>query len=137
MLNSTARRDARDGGAKKGSFAFVPHGAVGGGGRADCRALGSTEPNDAQQQWQQLNAQVMEAYQAGDYAKGVASAEQALQLARKVFGARHPDTLQSLNNLAMLYQAQGRYGEAEPLLKEALQGYRETLEAADGVRDLA
>ena len=83
--------------------------------------------SEAQQQWQQLNAQVMEAYQAGDYAKGVASAEQALQLARQAFGPRHPDTLGSLNNLAFLYQDQGRHGEAEPLLREALQGAREVL----------
>jgi tetratricopeptide (TPR) repeat protein len=86
-----------------------------------------TPINDAQQQWQQLNAQGMEAYEAGDYAKGVASAEQALQLARQAFGPRHPQALTSLNNLAALYQAQGRYGEAEPLYKEALQGKRETL----------
>jgi hypothetical protein len=38
-----------------------------------------------------------------------------------VLGPRHPDTLTSHNNLAALYQAQGRYGEAEPLYREALQ----------------
>jgi tetratricopeptide (TPR) repeat protein len=32
-----------------------------------------------------------------------------------------------MNNLAEIYKAQGRYGEAEPLLREVLQGYRETL----------
>ena len=26
-----------------------------------------------------------------------------------------PDTLTSMNNLALLYESQGRYGEAEPL----------------------
>ena len=36
-------------------------------------------------------------------------------------GPKHPDTLQSMNNLAELYKAQGRYGEAEPLYHEALQ----------------
>jgi len=35
-------------------------------------------------------------------------------------GDRHPDTAQSLNNLAGLYRSQGRYGEAEPLYLEAL-----------------
>ena len=32
----------------------------------------------------------------------------------------HPDVAQSLNNLALLYMAQGRYAEAEPLYKRAL-----------------
>ena len=32
-----------------------------------------------------------------------------------MLGKEHPDTLISVNNLAVLYQAQGRYGEAEPL----------------------
>jgi tetratricopeptide (TPR) repeat protein len=32
----------------------------------------------------------------------------------------HPDTLASLNNLAVLYQDQGKYADAEPLYKEAL-----------------
>jgi tetratricopeptide (TPR) repeat protein len=82
---------------------------------------------DAAQQWQQLNAQATEAFQAGEYAKGMASAEQALQLARQAFGPRDPATLRSLNNLAVLYQGQGRYGEAEPLYREALQGRREVL----------
>ena len=44
-----------------------------------------------------------------------------------MLGPRHPDTLTSLNNLAVLYQAQGRYGEAEPLFLEALQASREVL----------
>jgi len=32
----------------------------------------------------------------------------------------HPYTAQSLNNLATLYQDQGKYEQAEPLLKRAL-----------------
>ena len=36
-------------------------------------------------------------------------------------GPDHPDTATSLNNLASLYQSQGHYKEAEPLLKRALE----------------
>jgi tetratricopeptide (TPR) repeat protein len=36
------------------------------------------------------------------------------------FGPQHPDTAQSLNNLANLYKDQGRYEQAEPLFKRAL-----------------
>ena len=38
----------------------------------------------------------------------------------KALGPEHPDVAKSLNNLALLYQAQGRYAEAEPLHKRAL-----------------
>ena len=36
-------------------------------------------------------------------------------------GEDHPQTLGSLNNVAMLLQAQGQLAEAEPLLREALK----------------
>ncbi len=35
-------------------------------------------------------------------------------------GPDHPDLAASLNNLAALYQAQGKYAEAEPLYKRSL-----------------
>jgi tetratricopeptide (TPR) repeat protein len=79
---------------------------------------------DGLQRWQSLNEQ---AYQAGDYSKGIALFEKALALGRQAFGDRDPRTLRSLNNLAFLYDAQGRYGEAEPLHQEALQASREVL----------
>jgi len=39
-----------------------------------------------------------------------------LAIREKVLGTEHPDTAQSLNNLAELYRAQGRYGEAADTL---------------------
>jgi tetratricopeptide (TPR) repeat protein len=42
-------------------------------------------------------------------------------------GSDHPSTASSLNNLAELYLAMGRYGEAEPLLLRALQIYEAQL----------
>ena len=42
--------------------------------------------------------------------EGIDKAEQALALAHEAFGPRHPDTLQSMNNLAALYASQGRTG---------------------------
>ena len=50
------------------------------------------------------------------------SIKRALAGRRGRSGQDHPDTLGSVNNLAALYQAQGRYGEAEPLYKRALAG---------------
>ena len=46
--------------------------------------------------------------------------KRALAISEKALGPEHPDVATSLNNLALLYQAQGRYAEAEPLHKRAL-----------------
>ena len=50
---------------------------------------------------------------------------------RQVFilnpGNDHPTVASSMNNLALLYQAQGRYGDAEPLYAEALGIARQRL----------
>jgi hypothetical protein len=54
--------------------------------------------------------------------------KRVVQTSERVRGKEHPDTLISIYNLAMLYQAQGRYGEAEPLAKRALEGLTRVLE---------
>ena len=46
--------------------------------------------------------------------------ERALAIREQQLGATHPDTATSLNNLAALYQSQGKYAEAEPLYQRAL-----------------
>ena len=40
---------------------------------------------------------------------------QALALSEKVLGKEHPNTLSSMNNLALLLMSQGKYDEAEPI----------------------
>src|SRR4051812_6727176 len=62
--------------------------------------------------WEELNAGVMAAYSQGAYDQGVALAEEARRVAEAAFGAQDARTLTSLNNLALLYSSQGRYGEA-------------------------
>jgi tetratricopeptide (TPR) repeat protein len=42
-------------------------------------------------------------------------------------GPDHPDVAQSVNNLADLYSAQGRYADAEPLYKRALAIFEKAL----------
>nr|MDQ2716730.1 tetratricopeptide repeat protein [Chloroflexota bacterium] len=44
----------------------------------------------------------------------------ALEIREQLLGVNHPDTATSLNNLAGLYESQGRYTEAEPLYQQAL-----------------
>ena len=51
----------------------------------------------------------------------------ALALRERALGPDHPDTLNSVNNLGILYQATGDYRAAEPLLVRALAGKEKAL----------
>ena len=53
--------------------------------------------------------------------------KRALAIEEKALGPDHPDVAVALNNLADLYQAQGRYADAEPLYKRALAIREKTL----------
>ncbi len=50
--------------------------------------------------------------------------KRSLAIREKVLGHDHPDVARSLNNLADLYQRQGRYADAEPLFKRRLRSAR-------------
>ncbi len=76
-----------------------------------------------------LNDKVASAYNKGRYKAGAEWAEKAYEYAKNNFGAKHPDTLNILNNLGFLYSSQGRYNEAEPLYKKALRLHNEVLGA--------
>lgn len=45
---------------------------------------------------------------------------------RESEGPEHSDTLASMNSLALLYQAQQRYNDAEPMLREAVSIYEKS-----------
>ena len=51
----------------------------------------------------------------GNYAEAEPLHQQSLAIKEKALGPEHPDVAVSLNNLASLYQSQGKYAEAEPL----------------------
>ena len=63
----------------------------------------------------------------GLYPEGQPHMERALELRRRVLGPEHADTLTSMNNLAMLYEARGQYETAEPLHTQALEVKRRVL----------
>jgi hypothetical protein len=48
----------------------------------------------------------------GQYAVAETSHRQASSLRKEVLGFKHPDTLTSMNNLALVLDRQGKYGEA-------------------------
>lgn len=54
------------------------------------------------------------------WSEAVPLIQQTLRLQEKTLGLEHPYTATSLNNLAYLYQSQGRLSEADLLYKRAL-----------------
>ena len=56
----------------------------------------------------------------GLYSKGVILAQLLKNEHEMNLGKEHSDTITSMNNLASLFQYQGKYAEAEPVYKEAL-----------------
>ena len=69
-------------------------------------------------------------------------AKKALEVAEQAVGPEHPAVATSLNNLAILYDQQGQYAQAEPLYKRALAVWEKTLgpthpEVATSLNNLA
>jgi len=83
-------------------------------------AAGLVAEDDAKTQATYLHDEGTAWWQAGQYAKALSPLEQALHLRENALGSEHADVASSLNNLAVLYQAQGLYAQAEPLYKRAL-----------------
>ncbi len=59
-------------------------------------------------------------YQQGRYSEAEPYAKEALRLGTEEFGPSDPTTATLLNNLALLYKAQGHYAEAESLYQRSL-----------------
>src|SRR5712692_7684498 len=88
------------------------------GGFCLALAVALAAPLAAQEaRWNDLNAQVVALYQQGKYAEAAATAVEALRVAEATFGPEDARTATSLNNLAFLYEKQGKYAEAEPLFR--------------------
>ncbi|KXH58327.1 hypothetical protein CSAL01_13102 [Colletotrichum salicis] len=62
----------------------------------------------------------------GKYAEAEQMHRQTLELREKVLGPENPDTLGSINNVALVLESQGKYAEAE-------QMHRQTLELSEKV----
>ena len=69
--------------------------------------------------WDSIMADAVKAYQQADYAQAEKLFLAALKEAEQ-FGEQDPRFAASLNNLAELYRAQGKYAQAEPLYQRAL-----------------
>ncbi|KAI8632211.1 kinesin light chain [Xylariaceae sp. FL1651] len=60
-------------------------------------------------------------YILGKYDNAKLLYRQTLQIKEGVLGREHPDTLKSMNNLALVLQDQGKYEEAETIHRQTLQ----------------
>ena len=85
-----------------------------------CLATSSAWAEGAGIEWDVLNDEVMELLRTGKYDRGVVVAKKALEVAEQNVSSNHPDVATSLNNLALLYNTQGHYAQAEPLYKRSL-----------------
>ena len=63
----------------------------------------------------------------GIYPQAEAHVARALELRRRQLGETHPDTLTSMNDLAVLYRHQGKYADAEGLHRGVLAARRRVL----------
>jgi CHAT domain-containing protein/tetratricopeptide (TPR) repeat protein len=89
---------------------------------ADLRWLASQTPEVAAQlrRAEELNGNGGAAYGAADYGDAELLFRQALEIRRHALPAGHPNTSNTLNNLAAVLYAQDKLAEAEPLYREAL-----------------
>lgn len=63
----------------------------------------------------------------GKYAEALPLAEQALAIRERSLGPEHPDTLSSVNRLALFNHLLGRFSEAEQLYRRAVEGRERVL----------
>src|SRR5437899_2974846 len=67
-----------------------------------------------------LDAEIASLYKVGRYADAIPLARRNLEICEKVFGPDNSDVATSLSNLALLYQKQGNFADAEPLGERSL-----------------
>lgn len=76
----------------------------------------------------QLNQQVAQLYERGQYTQAIEPAGKLCELVSQILGEENPNFAVSLDNLALLYQVKGEYGAAQPLHERALAIREQVLE---------
>ena len=66
-------------------------------------------------------------FNGGQYPEALRVAEEQMELLKNAYGPNHHEYATAMNNVATLYQALGRYTQAEPLLLEASKIQQRTL----------
>jgi tetratricopeptide (TPR) repeat protein len=91
-----------------------------------CLALWPAQALTQQSTWEQHMLAGNTAYRQGKYKEAEKLWKAGLEAAES-FGTQDPRYATSLNNLALLYQTQGRYADAEPFHKHALRSREKAL----------
>lgn len=70
---------------------------------------------------EELNQQLISLFQSGKPREAIQAGEEALRIREQVLGVNHFDVAASVNNLAKLHEALGRYLESRPLFAKAVR----------------
>ena len=85
-------------------------------------AASFTLPANAQKDlYNKLNKKLATLYQDDRTEEAIEVAKEALEVAKKTFGEKHPYVSASLNNIALLYISEGKYEKAEVLYEKSLK----------------
>ena len=100
------------------------------------KKLTSEERKELEAKRERLITAGVKAYQAGKYPDANASFEESLKLARKLYNTTefpngHALLAAGMNDLATLYQVQGKLFDAELLFKDALEMSQRLCEGGD------
>src|ERR1700747_3339985 len=68
-----------------------------------------------------LNKRVNQLIERGKYQEALPIAQRALEVAKRARGPKHPETIDALNNLGLIFKNIEDYAKAEPLYQEALR----------------
>jgi CHAT domain-containing protein/tetratricopeptide (TPR) repeat protein len=79
------------------------------------------DSNSAADRVVRLNKEVISLYRQGNYEEALARCIETCELARSSLGEEHPEFGSCISNLALIYKTTGKYGLAEPLLKQSLE----------------
>jgi tetratricopeptide (TPR) repeat protein len=83
--------------------------------------------NAQEEKYKALNKKMVTLYKSGRTLDAIEIAKQALLVAEETFGKKHPYVSTSLNNMALLYIADGKYEKAEELYERSLKLAEELL----------
>lgn len=76
---------------------------------------------------EKLYNQAFQLYLQGKYQEAIPLAEKIVTIKRQVLGENHPETAQSINDLATLYRDQGNYSQAEILYQQSIDILQRTV----------
>ena len=83
--------------------------------------------NAQEEKYKALNKKMLTLYKNGRTLDAIDVAKEVLTVAEKTYGKKHPYVSTSLNNIALLYIADGKYEKAEEFYERSLKLAEELL----------